>query len=76
MSRRRKIEAVAAVTPVLPRNSKSGRGDWIRTRDPLRPRPRPAIIRNFLQRRTSKSLIHRWICCRDPLFGGVSDRMS
>src|SRR5688572_19975863 len=27
-----------AVTPVLPRNSKSGRGDWIRTSDPLRPR--------------------------------------
>src|ERR1700737_2821426 len=27
-----------AVTPVLPLNSKSGRGDWIRTSDPLRPR--------------------------------------
>ena len=27
-----------AVTPVLPRNSESGRGDWIRTSDPLRPR--------------------------------------
>ena len=26
------------VTPVSPRNSKSGRGDWIRTSDPLRPR--------------------------------------
>jgi hypothetical protein len=27
-----------AVTPALPRDSKSGRGDWIRTSDPLRPR--------------------------------------
>src|SRR3954451_3808664 len=27
-----------AVTPVLPRKVKSGRGDWIRTSDPLRPR--------------------------------------
>jgi putative addiction module killer protein len=26
-----------AVTPVSPRSSKSGRGDWIRTSDPLRP---------------------------------------
>jgi hypothetical protein len=26
------------VTPVSPRNSESGRGDWIRTSDPLRPR--------------------------------------
>jgi hypothetical protein len=25
-------------TPLEPRNSKSGRGDWIRTSDPLRPR--------------------------------------
>jgi hypothetical protein len=32
--------------------------------------PRPATIRNFLQRRTSKSLIHQWIWRRDPLFGG------
>src|SRR5262245_45931522 len=28
----------ARVTPVSPRNSESGRGDWIRTSDPLRPR--------------------------------------
>src|SRR5436309_15189143 len=37
----RAIPATSAtqdVTPVLPRNSKSGRGDWIRTSDPLRPR--------------------------------------
>src|SRR4051812_27623149 len=27
-----------AVTPVLPLNSKSGRGDWIRTSDPLLPK--------------------------------------
>ena len=33
----RKTEAVAVITPVLPRNSRSGRGDWIRTSDPLRP---------------------------------------
>ena len=26
------------VTPVLPRKVKGGRGDWIRTSDPLRPR--------------------------------------
>src|SRR5438445_1283183 len=32
------IEAAEGVTPVLPRNSKSGRGDWIRTSDRLRPR--------------------------------------
>jgi hypothetical protein len=53
---------------------KSGRGDWIRTSDPLRPRPRPAIIRNFLQDRTSKWLIHRWIWRCDPLSCRVSDR--
>ena len=34
----RKTEAVAGVTPVEPRKVKSGRGDWIRTSDPLRPR--------------------------------------
>ena len=32
--------------------------------------PRPATIRDFLQQRTSKSLIHRWIWRCDPLFGG------
>ena len=31
------LSVVSSVTPVLPRNSKSGRGDWIRTSDPLRP---------------------------------------
>ena len=30
--------AIAFVTPVLPQMMKSGRGDWIRTSDPLRPR--------------------------------------
>jgi hypothetical protein len=33
-----RTETETPVTPVLPRNSKSGRGDWIRTSDPLRPR--------------------------------------
>ena len=28
----------ACGTPLEPRNPKSGRGDWIRTSDPLRPR--------------------------------------
>jgi hypothetical protein len=37
----RKTEAVAVVTLVLPRNSKSGRGDWIRT---LRRRERGLAI--------------------------------
>src|SRR5687767_15945767 len=31
-------DGVGAVTRVLPRNSENGRGDWIRTSDPLRPR--------------------------------------
>src|SRR5262245_15444821 len=30
-------EKMSQVTPVSPRTSKSGRGDWIRTSDPLRP---------------------------------------
>src|SRR5262245_13111424 len=32
-----RTEAAVGVTPVSPRNSESGRGDWIRTSDPLRP---------------------------------------
>ena len=41
-------------TLLEPRNSKSGRGDWIRTSDPLRPRQvryqaalRPATTRHY-----------------------------
>ena len=32
------LKSSYVVTPVSPRNSESGRGDWIRTSDPLRPR--------------------------------------
>ena len=35
------------VTPLLPRNSKSGRGDWIRTSDPLRPSGKRRVFRRF-----------------------------
>ena len=54
-------------------NSESGRGDWIRTSDPLRPRATSCDYPHFLQDRTSKWLIHRWIWRYDPLSSRVSD---
>ena len=64
------------VTPLLPRNSKSGRGDWIRTSDPLPPKSHLLRLSVTLcKTETSKWLIHRWIWRCDPLSWRVSDRV-